>query len=694
MALTFCELFLEFLRRNAMVAVVILAVLLARLLLKKLPKKYAYALWSVVALRMIFSFDIPSFFSIFNVFVHAGHDGVLPESDRMMPVHVIPGNTAGAGQTVWAVPDAVTEAASEAASSTLTSLTMFQKVMIAVGILWIIGIFALLMCGVVSYIRCKRRTKFSVKRTGNIWECDDLPSPFVLGLWKPQIYVPFHMSKEEYEYIVAHEHYHIKRKDTIIKPLAFMLLAVYWINPLVWLAYVCMVRDMEMSCDEAVLSIFGNEIKQAYSMSLLSFVTGKRNVSFVPLAFGESDASKRIKNVLRYKKPRLISAVVAVLALAVISLVCLTNASETTEPEGENPGSDEKYVASEISQALEKAGSENAGIKVTSNDSIVTKADLDHDGETEQIVVCEKAEDLYELNVQKQDGTLLWSTEASTSHVEWNTILLYQNEGEDYLIQYLPVMYQGIGNYTCTMFSLENGHVSEKNTWKVDFDSMAGITGSMRGFFEAVNYLMENSTALFATEGGNLVIGPQKAVDLQQIYPVNFYMEDGLSEESYEVVYPLELTFCSGAGGWRTTLTLYEDGHFDGIYEDGEAEWTNEYPRGTDYYCEFSGRFREMKKLNEYSYSMMLDELTYKTEVGKEWIKDGVRYIGSDAYGVTGGEKFVLYLPNTPAEILDDNVHAYWPNEYMWRKKSIHILYDYCLYNVNEGAGFFSDVFM
>lgn len=535
MAVTFCELFLEFLRRNAMVAVVILAVLFARLLLKKLPKRYAYALWSVVALRMIFSFDIPSFFSIFNVFAHAGHDGVLPESDRMMPVHVIPGNTAGAGQAVWAAPDAVTE------------------------------------------------------------------------------------------------------------------------------------------------------------------------------------ASKRIKNVLRYRKPRLISAVVAVLALAVVSLVCLTNASETTEEEestgldektasvnheretasdGDNPSDAGNNLDEEISQALEKAGSENAGIKVTSNDLIVTKADLDHDGENEQIVVCEKAEDLYELKVWKQDGTLLWSTEAGTSHTEWNTILIYQNEGEDYLIQYLPAMYQGIGNYTCTMFSLENGQVSEKNTWTVDFDPMVGITGKMRGFFEAVNYLLENSTVLLTTEGGNLVIGPQKATDLQQIYPVNYYLAEVLNEGSYEVVYPLELTFCSGAGGWSTTLTLYEDGHFEGIYEDGEAEWTNEYPRGTAYYCEFSGRFREMKKLNEYSYSMILDDLTYKTEVGKEWIKDGVRYIGSDAYGVTGGEKFVLYLPNTPEEILDDNVHAYWPNEYMWRKKSINILYDYCLYNVNEGSGFFSDVFI
>lgn len=332
MAEAFCELFLEFLRRNAVVAVVILAVLSARLLLKRLPKKYAYALWSVVALRMIVCFDIPSLFSIFNVFVHAGQDGVLPGSDRITPVRVLPDNTAGVGQNVWTVPDALKDAASHAAPNTV-ALTTLQKVMIAVGILWIIGSCVFLVCGAVSYVRCRRRTKFAVKRTGNIWECDDLPSPFVLGLRKPQIYVSFHMPQDEYEYIVAHESYHIKRKDTVIKPFAFILLAVYWMNPLAWAAYVCMVRDMEMSCDEAVLSLFGNEIKQAYSMSLLSFATGGATVSFVPLAFGESDASKRIKNVLRYKKPRLVSAVVAVLALAVISLVCLTDASETAVQE-------------------------------------------------------------------------------------------------------------------------------------------------------------------------------------------------------------------------------------------------------------------------------------------------------------------------------------------------------------------------
>lgn len=354
MADAFCELFLEFLRRNAMVAVVILAVLSVRLLLKELPKKYAYMLWSVVALRMIFRLDIPSFFSVFNVFVHAGHDGVLPGSDRLISARGIPGNTSGAGQAVWSAPDAVRDAASHAAPDTLAVLTTFQKVMVAAGILWIIGICVLLVCGTVSYVRCKRRTKFAVRQAGNIWECDDLPSPFVLGLWKPQIYVPFHMPQDEYEYIIAHENYHIKRKDTAIKPLAFLLLAVYWINPLAWLAYVCMVRDMEMSCDEAVLSTFGNGIKQAYSMSLLSFAAGKTNVSFVPLAFGESDASKRIKNVLHYKKPRLVSAAAAVLALAVVSLVCLTNASETPASDtGDSPGKENSLEEGKRAEDIE-----------------------------------------------------------------------------------------------------------------------------------------------------------------------------------------------------------------------------------------------------------------------------------------------------------------------------------------------------
>lgn len=441
MADVFCELFLEFLRRNAMVAVVILAVLAARLMLKKLPKKYAYMLWSVVALRMIFNFDIPSFFSIFNVFVHAGQDGVLPGNDRMPSVHAIPGNMAGAGTNAWTAPDALKDAASHAASNTLATPTTFQKAMIAVGVLWIIGICVLLVCGAVSYVRCKRRTKFAVKRTGNIWECDDLPSPFVLGLRKPQIYVPFHMPQGEYEYIVAHENYHIKRKDTVIKPLAFLLLAVYWINPLAWAAYACMVRDMEMSCDEAVLSLFGNGIKQEYSMSLLSFATGRTTVSFVPLAFGESDASKRIKNVLRYKKPRLISAVVAVLALAVISLVCLTDASETAVQDADSD-SDEEHAA--YADPEEEAVSDgNASGNPGEEDSSLEERARAEEGTQEPNIQVSSVEESditvtpFE-NILGYNGRVVkrWFASITTYYFfDENNTLLFTTFGEEYFVR-------------------------------------------------------------------------------------------------------------------------------------------------------------------------------------------------------------------------------------------------------------------
>lgn len=165
---------------------------------------------------------------------------------------------------------------------------------------------------------------------GNIYECGDITTPFILGFFSPKIYIPFHLEEEEQRYILAHEAYHLKRKDQFFKLLAFTLLIIYWISPLVWAAYFCFVRDQEMSCDEAVLMTFGNDIKQTYSTSLLSFATGKRQHMFAPLAFGESDAAKRIKHVLNFKKPGTWTAVIAILAIVVIAVSCLTSRQEKT----------------------------------------------------------------------------------------------------------------------------------------------------------------------------------------------------------------------------------------------------------------------------------------------------------------------------------------------------------------------------
>lgn len=127
----------------------------------------------------------------------------------------------------------------------------------------------------------------SIRRKVTIWECDRIPSPFVLGIFRPQIYIPFRMEKKEQQYILAHESWHIRRYDPLWKMVAFVLLAVYWWNPFAWIAFFYMTRDMEMSCDEAVLAQFGNEIKQGYSASLLSFAMERHPYSFAPVAFGE-----------------------------------------------------------------------------------------------------------------------------------------------------------------------------------------------------------------------------------------------------------------------------------------------------------------------------------------------------------------------------------------------------------------------
>ena len=137
-------------------------------------------------------------------------------------------------------------------------------------------------------------TSGNVRRTIKIWECDCIPSPFVLGIFCPQIYIPFRMKEEEQQYILAHESWHIRRHDPLWKLIAFVLLAVYWWNPLAWIAFFYMTRDMEMSCDEAVLAQFGNQIKKGYSASLLAFAMERHPYSFAPVAFGEADAGRRI----------------------------------------------------------------------------------------------------------------------------------------------------------------------------------------------------------------------------------------------------------------------------------------------------------------------------------------------------------------------------------------------------------------
>lgn len=327
--------FLAFLQRNGMVAVVILAVFAVRALLRKCPKKYSYALWAIVGIRMLFDLPIASGWSLFNLFRLVKSRSQMSEIAHYTGVSGVHAQTAVQNVTQISAGSRVTgDAASEAGLT--AAMTTSQKICAVLFFVWLIGIFLFLGYGMYSYIKCRsmvrtavrltvNETSGNVRRTIKIWECDCIPSPFVLGIFRPQIYIPFRMEKKEQQYILAHESWHIRRYDPLWKMVAFVLLAVYWWNPFAWIAFFYMTRDMEMSCDEAVLAQFGNEIKQGYSASLLSFAMERHPYSFAPVAFGEGDAGRRIKNVLNFKKPHTWVAAIATILVVIVAVSCLTN---------------------------------------------------------------------------------------------------------------------------------------------------------------------------------------------------------------------------------------------------------------------------------------------------------------------------------------------------------------------------------
>lgn len=351
----------RFMEKNLEVAVVILVVLAARLLLQRFPKKYSYALWSIVGIRMAVKLPIPSPLSVFNLFgFMASGSGMKAAAGGPASAMINPVETAHMAATVQTATTqtamAQTAATQTAAAQTAMAQTAAQAVELAenadaavqatgvmmpevlqygglvLGILaaiYFIGAYVILMLGEISYLRLKDRTGQAVRLRDNIWECDRISTPFVLGLFSPKIYIPFRMDKNSQVYVLEHERYHIRRGDPWVRLIAYLLLAIYWVNPLVWIAYFAFVRDQEMRCDEAVLGMFGSGSRKAYSELLLNFATEQKNMGFSPIAFGESEVSHRIRNVLRYKKQGWGAAVLGVVLIAGIAVSCLTNREQS-----------------------------------------------------------------------------------------------------------------------------------------------------------------------------------------------------------------------------------------------------------------------------------------------------------------------------------------------------------------------------
>jgi beta-lactamase regulating signal transducer with metallopeptidase domain len=331
------KLFLSVLNMSLMASYVILCVILVRLLLKKAPKVISYALWSVVAVRLIFPFSMESVFSL------------LPRKMNTVPIpHDIIYQQSPKINSGIEVVDSFVNSSLPApvVGESVNPLQIYTEIGAYV---WVLGITTLLVYSLVSVLILKRQLKSAQLIEKNIFEAKNLKTPFVLGFLRPQIYLPAGLSDTERRYILIHEQIHINRKDHIIKILAFLILSIHWFNPLVWIAFMLMSTDMELSCDEKVLKEMNEDIKKPYASSLLSLAAERHILSGNPLAFGEGNVKSRIKNVLSYKEPSFWIIISAVIIAVIISIGLLTN-----------PKNDEHTLNNEIISA--GTGEEGQGL--------------------------------------------------------------------------------------------------------------------------------------------------------------------------------------------------------------------------------------------------------------------------------------------------------------------------------------------
>jgi len=279
-------------------AFVIAAVAITRLALKKAPKMISYCLWAVAGFRLVVPFSFESALSLMPFGAQPITQGI-PEYTALQ-VYTVLNNTPDAAYP-WL--------AGQAAGP--------QQILLSLGFYtWLLGVLVMFICGIVSFLNLKRRMRGAHCIISNIFEADNLETPFVLGIFTPVIYIPAGLAAHERKYIILHEQTHIRRSDHIIKLLAYFILCLHWFNPLAWVAFLLMGVDMEMSCDERVLKEMGAEMKTDYSRSLIKLATQRRFLSGSPLAFGEGGVKGRVRNILNFgKTSRLVTILAVALAL-------------------------------------------------------------------------------------------------------------------------------------------------------------------------------------------------------------------------------------------------------------------------------------------------------------------------------------------------------------------------------------------
>ncbi|MDD6034748.1 MAG: M56 family metallopeptidase [Lachnospiraceae bacterium] len=374
-------------------ASILVAVILAlRLLFKKAPKSLICVLWGFVAIRLIVPVFPESRFSLMPATLTKA-DRTLSDADALSgndssyiespfftkpadvfqaPDMTIPSDSfdtpasdspavlseeplpSGTAQLIGALTDTTSPA---------TVKALQPDIFLIATVLWAAGVFGMLLYAGISYLRIHKKVREAVLLYDNIWLCDHVDTPFILGIFRPRIFLPSSIQPSEMKHVVAHEEAHLKRLDHIWKPFGYGLLSVYWFNPMLWIAYLFLCKDIELACDEQVIRRMSPEDIKSYSSTLLNYSVSRKMISVCPLAFGEVNVKKRIKNALNYKKPAFWIIAAAVISCAVVAVCFLTNPIPSGS-EKETTGAEQNEEITFLSMTLSETGSDIPGIQI------------------------------------------------------------------------------------------------------------------------------------------------------------------------------------------------------------------------------------------------------------------------------------------------------------------------------------------
>ena len=355
--------FLKLLNLSISASWLVLVVLALRLVLKRAPKWVNVLLWGMVALRLMLPFSIESALSL------------IPSAETVSPevVQFDPAPTITSGVTI--IDNAVNPSLSESfAAAPLASVNPLYVWTYLAGWVWLIGLAAMLLYALVSYLRLRRCVRASIPLRENIYVCDEVPSPFILGIVHPRIYLPSALDEAQRGSVLSHERAHLARRDHWWKPLGFALLAVYWFNPLLWLAYTLLCRDIELACDERVLrGMDAGQVKD-YSSALLACSVPRRMLAACPLAFGEVGVGERVKNALRYKKPAFWVVAASVAVCVVVAVCFLTNPRTDTDAAGLVGFHREQVTYADVT---DESGAQPSSVQLTAEETDAVYALLD-----------------------------------------------------------------------------------------------------------------------------------------------------------------------------------------------------------------------------------------------------------------------------------------------------------------------------